>query len=114
MSSEEDYYLEPDGFGVPTIWVANSEQPDLPVPVLSKDSVTEHFWPDVVARMTGTTITTDDATVERIAAAIYPALMLLDEQGEPADWATCDGAHRQEWLEAARAALAALTGVPHD
>jgi hypothetical protein len=65
----EDYYEEPDGFGMPTIWVANQEHPDLPVPVLSKKGVAEGFWPDVVARMTGTTIT-NDATPEDLDEAI--------------------------------------------
>lgn len=52
----------------------------------------------------GTTITTDDATVETVAKAITPHYF-TPAFGEHA---------REQSREAARAVLAALTGVPHE
>jgi hypothetical protein len=67
----------------------------------------QHIIPEV----TGITITTDSATVERLARFLY------ERSWEPlggAEWDRNPTTSNQEtWRDEARAVLAALTGVPH-
>lgn len=56
------YFVEDDGFGEPCLWTGGQ---DLPTCVMRSSDVHERFWPDVVARMTGTTQTQlETATVQ--------------------------------------------------
>jgi hypothetical protein len=94
--------------------------------VIRWSDVPNAYWPDVVARMTGTTITTDDQEiVERVALDICDALLPIEEcegpDHDPPDIRhhRCRNAARAviqglQDLSKDRAVLAALTGVPHD
>lgn len=95
------YFVAPDGYGEPTLWAVTGNQHA--VPVFRRSDVPK-FWPDIVARMTGTTVVADDATVETVAKAITPHYF-TPAFGEHA---------REQSREAARAILAALTGVPRE
>jgi hypothetical protein len=53
------YFEAPDGHGEPCLWAPNPDYPDLPLFIVRASSVRREFWPDVVARMTGTTITNE-------------------------------------------------------
>lgn len=105
---------EPGPDGEPTLWALENGDTDYYqyTYLLSRVDLlpdVRRFWPDVVTRMTGTVVTNND--VGTIAAAIYY-------------WTgTKAGARDGQWegsqftgyyTEAARAVLAALTGVPHD
>lgn len=46
-----DYFEALDGFNEPCLWTSGKDQPTC---VLRSSDVHERFWPDVVARMTGT------------------------------------------------------------
>lgn len=93
------YFEAPDGHDESTIWTTEVDHPDYLIPVLRERDAAP-FWPDVVARMTGTTVVADDATVERVAARI--SLIL----GRPWDLRPSD--ERFTLRSDARAILAAL------
>lgn len=70
------YFEAPDGHGEPTLWFVEDNRP---AEVLTrKRNIHDGHWPDVVTRMTGTTIIqADDATVQKVAQVIN------DEGGRP-------------------------------
>ncbi len=94
------YFEAPDGEGEPCIW-AKGERFDMPL--IRQRETGPAYWPDVVARMTGTTITNapDDVAVDRAVDAWFASAGASDELDS-------------DWRQRMRAALAALTGVPHD
>ena len=111
---------EPDGADEPTIWVLEGGDTDdyQYTHLFSRidlDPDARRFWPDVVARMTGTTITNDEAAEQLIAQTISeqggdPGSSIHSWRCEyPDRYGNCDCVE-----QAARAILAALTGVPHD
>jgi hypothetical protein len=63
------YFEAPDGHGESCIWVRTDNYPWCLL--RESDVAGTDAWPDVVARMTGTSITTDDATVKRVAQALW-------------------------------------------
>lgn len=89
-----EYFEAPDGHEESAIWVRRTS-PLADVPVIHQNDVQIDAWPDVVARMTGTVVTNDDATVQRVAKAIGNAHSCSES-----NWSTID---------LARAALKALT-----
>jgi hypothetical protein len=110
VTTMPDYFEATDGHGESCVWV-RTDRPDFPMPVIRQREVMPGVWPDVVARMTGTTITTDDATVQLVADAISR------EGGEPGNslhgW-RCEYPDRYGKCEClnqvATGILAALTG----
>jgi hypothetical protein len=103
---------EPGPDGEPTIWALEGGDTDNYhyAYILSRVDLTpdtRRYWPDVVARMTGTTITTDDATVERVAQALWDITIPRWVTMRPAEL-TSD--LREQLNDRARAVLAALTG----
>jgi hypothetical protein len=101
------FILEPDGDGEPTIWVLENGDTDnyrYDALIARNDSAThERYWPDIVARMTGTTITND---VDRAALARAARDAYIHSPGKTAGGTA--------WDRVVDAILAALTGVPHD
>jgi hypothetical protein len=109
---------EPDGAGEPTIWVLENGDTDnyRYTALFRRVDLTpdeRRWWPDVVARMTGTTITNDDAT-----GTGTPWTSSLPSRGVPHD---AEPDITDEW----RAGLLTFkcqacnednhdTGVPHD
>jgi hypothetical protein len=89
------YFEAPDGHDEPTLWAVTGNQHA--VPVLRRSDVPK-FWPDIVARMTGTTVVADD--VHRAVDAARAAYWNV-ANGEPPSLAMYEAA-----------ILAALTGVP--
>lgn len=56
------YFEAPDGHGELTIWEGvRYSSAVIPNAVIRQRDVPEKYWPDVVARMTGTVVTNDDA-----------------------------------------------------
>jgi len=105
-----EYFEAPDGHGEPCLWMPTDNGPWC---LLRKSDVAgTDRWPDVVARMTGTTVTADDATVERIARCLYEFSWEGLGGASWDDHPTAD--NKDGWRTEARAILAALTGVPHD
>jgi len=95
-----EYFEAPDGHGEPTLWAGNGDH--LAVPVIRRSDVPT-FWPDVVARMTGTTITVPDK--DALSALCLSFL-------KPPKYASGSWTLNPDAL--ADAIHAALTGVPHD
>jgi hypothetical protein len=68
--------------------------------------------------MTGTTITTDDATVEKVARSLYEFKFSSERLPDPLPWdhprmdEFAGDWVREQYRPQARAILAALTGVP--
>jgi hypothetical protein len=60
MTTMPDYFEAPDGHDESTIWTASAGHPSAPVSVIRWSDVPHAYWPDVVARMTGTSITVPD------------------------------------------------------
>lgn len=119
------FILEPDASGEPIIWALEGGDTDnyQYTGILSRVDLhpdARRFWDDVVARMTGTTITRDDATVDVIARAMYEFKFASARVPDPLpwdhprmNWYVGDWV-REQFRPQARAVLAALTGVPHD
>jgi hypothetical protein len=112
---------EPGPDGEPTLWVIENGDTDhyRYTYLLSRVDLlpdVRRFWPDVVARMTGTTITNNDATVQRMAIAMWDADDAARITDGEADMIIPRNNQQvmSEYLGHASAALAALTGVPHD
>jgi hypothetical protein len=100
---------EPDGADEPTIWVLEGGNTDKYqyTHLFSRvdlDPDARRFWPDVVARMTGTTIHAD---VDR------DALARTARDAFANGWRTASPGSTA-WPQVVDAILAALTGVPHD
>jgi len=107
---------EPDPNGEPTLWaLENGDTDDYQYTgLLSRCNLApdvRRFWPEIVARMTGTTITSNDATVERVAQALWDITIPRWVTTRPAD---LTAPLKEQLHNQARAILAALTGVPHD
>lgn len=101
-----NYFEAKDGHDESTIWEGvRYSSSSIPNAVIRQHDVPEKYWPDVVARMTGTVVTNDDATVKRVAMAL-----LICEAGPDATEFIWD----DKYATRARAVLATLTGVPHD
>jgi hypothetical protein len=116
---------EPGPDGEPTLWVLENGDTDNYhyAYILSRVDLTpdtRRYWDEIVARMTGTTITNDEATLEIIrdvldrhqyqqvadaAAQVMKPWRPFDEMPER----TRRIRHNQ-FIDAARAVLAALTG----
>lgn len=60
------YFEARDGYGEPTIW-APGHTPIGDVPVLRKRDVPTELWPEVVARMTGTTEAALQSVIDRLS-----------------------------------------------
>jgi len=113
-----DYFESPDGHGEPTIWVRNPGRPDHPVAIIRSHDVHTHYWPDVVARMTGTTVVNDETTTASIGRVteFLRQWQIARNKGD-----LIYGVHHDIDADMAdltvtdlTAILAALTGVPHD
>lgn len=107
---------EPDGADEPTIWVLEGGDTDQYqyTHLFSRvdlDPDARKFWPDVVARMTGTTITTDDATVTLLSQVIWAHEWFLPW---PIDLDDNQRAESKVYEPTAKALLDALTGVSRD
>jgi hypothetical protein len=110
------FIYEPDAYDEPTLWALERGDTDQYqyTGLLSRCNLApdvRRFWPDVVARMTGTTIQPDEATVERVAQALWDITIPRWVTMRPAE---LTGDLREQLNDRARAILAALTGVPHD
>jgi hypothetical protein len=79
---------------------------------------TRRYWDEIVARMTGTTITTNDATViliaQRMAWRQWYGWNKEPTETPDALWGQFVCRTQDRWLDDALALIAALTGVPHD
>lgn len=114
------YFEAPDGHGESCLW--DGPPGDRPLPILRESDCGAAYWPDVVARMTGTTITTDAATVEKIGSILSSLWWTRGMDGytdstteqRAEHWQSITRRSQENWLAEARAVLAALTGVPHD
>ena len=92
-----DYFTAMDGHGELCLWTGRND--DRPTCVLRCSDVTNGHWPDVVARMTGTTIHNN---VDR-QALVYAANV--------AYWHALKDGTATPMLSAVDAILAALTGA---
>lgn len=115
-TSPRQYFEAPDGYGGRTIWAKNGD--GAPMAVIDAQDVPTAFWPDVVARMTGSSITNDDATVELLAKRLAWCGWYGWQDREPNEtqddlWQQRVPRSQEKWRDEARAVLAALTGVPH-
>jgi hypothetical protein len=98
-----EYFEAPDGHGEPCLWSGDQQSAEF---VTRKRDITAKFWPDVVARMTGTTIQADDATVTVVEQAIFAHEWFT----LPADLDDDQRDAAKVYAPTARAILAALTG----
>jgi hypothetical protein len=96
------YFEASDGHGESTLWAVEGNRHA--IPAMRQSDVTPGVWPDVVARMTGTTIHAD---VDR------DALARTARDAFANGWRTASPGSTA-WPQVVDAILAALTGVPHD
>jgi hypothetical protein len=122
-----EYFEATDSDETWTIWANNPQFPEHPIAVVDEHQVADGFWPDVVARMTGTTILSDvDRRIVQSCADVSPEnveSIRKIHKDRLAEWrpklsaaqrALSDMQRAVAMREASLGILAALTGVSHE